>query len=407
MRPSYRTSPDHPRSRGVYAIFSFRAHKNEGSSPLARGLRLPRPTRGGRYGIIPARAGFTPLSNCVLNELEGSSPLARGLRDGGREHAAARRIIPARAGFTSPPNRQVHRRTDHPRSRGVYSPSSWRMPRRVGSSPLARGLHIVRVANLTVIRIIPARAGFTSRSVTRVAVDADHPRSRGVYRTPSSLRRGASGSSPLARGLHGTARQGRAVRGIIPARAGFTRSHAAWEAARRDHPRSRGVYQRAAVGPPLVWGSSPLARGLLERRATSAPQLRIIPARAGFTRWAKSCLITIRDHPRSRGVYGDEEGAGCRVRGSSPLARGLLDGTQDPGGPVRIIPARAGFTCRGERIQHWRGDHPRSRGVYRDVEKGFITGTGSSPLARGLQHHADRLESLGRIIPARAGFTVA
>ena len=165
LRPSYRTSPDHPRSRGVYAIFSFRAHKNEGSSPLARGLRLPRPTRGGRYGIIPARAGFTPLSNCVLNELEGSSPLARGLRDGGREHAAARRIIPARAGFTSPPNRQVHRRTDHPRSRGVYSPSSWRMPRRVGSSPLARGLHIVRVANLTVIRIIPARAGFTFRTL--------------------------------------------------------------------------------------------------------------------------------------------------------------------------------------------------------------------------------------------------
>ena len=126
LRPSYRTSPDHPRSRGVYAIFSFRAHKNEGSSPLARGLRLPRPTRGGRYGIIPARAGFTPLSNCVLNELEGSSPLARGLRDGGREHAAARRIIPARAGFTSPPNRQVHRRTDHPRSRGVYTLSALR-----------------------------------------------------------------------------------------------------------------------------------------------------------------------------------------------------------------------------------------------------------------------------------------
>ena len=257
------------------------------------------------------------------------------------------------------------------------------------------------------MRIIPARAGFTGRRPRSGGARRDHPRSRGVYMAPHARDEQSAGLSPLARGLLHRSGLAPTKPGIIPARAGFTRSHAAWEAARRDHPRSRGVYQRAAVGPPLVWGSSPLARGLLERRATSAPQLRIIPARAGFTRWAKSCLITIRDHPRSRGVYGDEEGAGCRVRGSSPLARGLLDGTQDPGGPVRIIPARAGFTCRGERIQHWRGDHPRSRGVYRDVEKGFITGTGSSPLARGLQHHADRLESLGRIIPARAGFTVA
>ena len=192
---------------------------------------------------------------------------------------------------------------------------------------------------------------------------------------------------------------------IIPARAGFTGRRPRSGGARRDHPRSRGVYQRAAVGPPLVWGSSPLARGLLERRATSAPQLRIIPARAGFTRWAKSCLITIRDHPRSRGVYGDEEGAGCRVRGSSPLARGLLDGTQDPGGPVRIIPARAGFTCRGERIQHWRGDHPRSRGVYMSRRENSTLARGSSPLARGLPRCREGLHHWDGIIPARAGFT--
>ena len=113
------------------------------------------------------------------------------------------------------------------------------------------------------------------------------------------------------------------------------------------------------------------------------------------------------DHPRSRGVYLMGRRIQAAPFGSSPLARGLHVAAREFNIGAGIIPARAGFTCRGERIQHWRGDHPRSRGVYRDVEKGFITGTGSSPLARGLQHHADRLESLGRIIPARAGFTVA
>ena len=52
-------------------------------------------------------------------------------------------------------------------------------------------------------------------------------------------------------------------------------------------------------------------------------------------------------------------------------------------------------------------DHPRSRGVYLMGRRIQAAPFGSSPLARGLQHHADRLESLGRIIPARAGFTVA
>ena len=50
--------------------------------------------------------------------------------------------------------------------------------------------------------IIPARAGFT---VTYLMVDlyhTDHPRSRGVYIRPAMIIRLAVGSSPLARGLH-------------------------------------------------------------------------------------------------------------------------------------------------------------------------------------------------------------
>ena len=51
-----------------------------------------------------------------------------------------------------------------------------------------------------------------------------------------------------------------------------------------DHPRSRGVYycQAPDIDPDL--GSSPLARGLREAEARQRGVLRIIPARAGFTR---------------------------------------------------------------------------------------------------------------------------
>ena len=50
---------DHPRSRGVYAQMACAWPLPGGSSPLARGLHVPRVERGVRPGIIPARAGFT------------------------------------------------------------------------------------------------------------------------------------------------------------------------------------------------------------------------------------------------------------------------------------------------------------------------------------------------------------
>ena len=141
-----------------------------------------------------------------------------------------------------------------------------------------------------------------------------------------------------ATALHHTTHRG--VRGIIPARAGFTglgrRAQRRW----RDHPRSRGVY---AVGITAC-GSSPLARGLRDDGAGLGGDVGIIPARAGFTPSASPSPSPRADHPRSRGVY----------------STGLYK--FDSGG--RIIPARAGFT-RGSLV--WRsppGDHPRSHGVY-------------------------------------------
>ena len=53
------------------------------------------------------------------------------------------------------------------------------------------------------------------------------------------------------------------------------------------------------------------------------------------------------------------------VIGSSPLARGLLHPDIGVVGEVRIIPARAGFTDSQNGGENGVEDHPRSRGVYR------------------------------------------
>ena len=91
---------DHPRSRGVYDIIKERESPFLGSSPLARGLQRQGDSILIRVGIIPARAGFTLCGSHLIHLMldhprsrgvyqrglvspaghDGSSPLARGLR---------------------------------------------------------------------------------------------------------------------------------------------------------------------------------------------------------------------------------------------------------------------------------------------------------------------------------------
>ena len=73
---------------------------------------------------------------------------------------------------------------------------------------------------------------------------------------------------------------------IIPARAGFTGDDPALFLLTWDHPRSRGVYPDAVAETVYSPGSSPLARGLRVGWVDLAVYAGIIPARAGFTRSA-------------------------------------------------------------------------------------------------------------------------
>ena len=416
---------DHPRSRGVYTGGTMRISSGRGSSPLARGLRGTAYHYPCRVGIIPARAGFTsrpsprasrprdhPRSRGVYARAGrggggggGSSPLARGLHVLAGGAGCDNGIIPARAGFTRrPPGRPRHA-PDHPRSRGVYPRPPRGPPSRRGSSPLARGLLRRRPPRGDPARIIPARAGFTPIPRRRIPAIQDHPRSRGVYPDVFAATYQETGSSPLARGLQVGQVAGADGVGIIPARAGFTEGYHGVRSPDRDHPRSRGVYPRSMLTSCPVRGSSPLARGLLRAALAARAARRIIPARAGFTRRRPSSVGRPRDHPRSRGVY-TALAVGMRLWvGSSPLARGLRLAAPATRARPRIIPARAGFTMCGSAATAPSPDHPRSRGVYDLIQRWGQVVTGSSPLARGLPPWTRASSRAARIIPARAGFT--
>ena len=173
-----------------------------GSSPLARGLPVSQAWHQHHARIIPARAGFTLGRQRQWFDPGGSSPLARGLLLVVSRMVQQTGIIPARAGFTTWSSTPGGSSGDHPRSRGVYVSPCPRWAGRTGSSPLARGLRVAVEHHLRVVRIIPARAGFTT----------------GSFGAPV-LR---DGSSPLARGLRYDLAKRLPKGRIIPARAGFT-----------------------------------------------------------------------------------------------------------------------------------------------------------------------------------------
>ena len=385
-RPGWRhRHPDHPRSRGVYPPVYRMARGVQGSSPLARGLQSLTGSQTHDSGIIPARAGFTfgteriregrpdhprsrgvyAVSKATRSPWPGSSPLARGLPGPLARPAGSLRIIPARAGFTRTALRRRERpagssplargllRTalsracstpDHPRSRGVYRWAHLSCDPFGGSSPLARGLRLPGAPPAHDHGIIPARAGFTRVGAVGGGWGGDHPRSRGVYPIPHRRIPAILGSSPLARGLP-VRMLLREKRGrIIPARAGFTRVGHRPGPEGGDHPRSRGVYRGGPAHRDARVGSSPLARGLPIWRSRSTRRAGIIPARAGFTAPAPRSASKSADHPRSRGVYHRASRPAHGRPGSSPLARGLPRCCLRFSGRAGIIPARAGFT---------------------------------------------------------------
>ena len=256
---------DHPRSRGVYMLWRPSARSRTGSSPLTRGLQVRTTTMSHSARIIPARAGFTrpPRRSCdhaqdhprsrgvyltivsTFAKADGSSPLARGLRVARRPPRRLGRIITARAGFTREPYPHPGECADHPRSRGVY-------PCRTADVNPRGG-------------IIPARAGFTDDAIPPSAEGWDHPRSRGVYVALFPTCERLSGSSPLARGLQRRVTHGGRLVRIIPARAGFTARSTSTRSPRcGSSPLARGLPEGRRLPGPVA-GIIPARAGFTSR----------------------------------------------------------------------------------------------------------------------------------------------
>ena len=233
---------------------------------------------------------------------------------------------------------------DHPRSRGEYATNSLILFETSGSSPLSRGIQIREGCATAPLRIIPALAGNTTMSFSSPNAGRDHPRSRGEYKWVQHVTANQDGSSPLSRGIRFHQPQHMDGHGIIPALAGNTWFPKVWTSGLTDHPRSRGEYFMSDAKPAFMLGSSPLSRGIPLLPEFAEKNDRIIPALAGNTGGAGSCMAVRPDHPRSRGEY-----FGGRVRfrglgGSSPLSRGIRECCNQWNRFRRIIPALAGNT---------------------------------------------------------------
>ena len=332
-----------------------------GSSPRVRGKRAGDGAQPHVRGLIPARAGKTPLEYQRFRWV---------------------RLIPARAGKTSASRTMRRRGAAHPRACGENTTSAAPSALPRGSSPRVRGKPGAEQLHQGVGGLIPACAGKTELgprgSVSREA----HPRVCGENSTSARPRRINSGSSPRVRGKHGQAAQGQVEDGLIPACAGKTHSEPGPTRATRAHPRvcgenTVGVFLNAGWGahprvcgenyrlnsdPRHSHGSSPRVRGKPRGRSSSTSGCRLIPACAGKTnRWPESTNQP-GAHPRVCGENLIRQPEVGRPRGSSPRVRGKPLRHRPPPRRRRLIPACAGKTGHAPPPRRGGRAHPRACG---------------------------------------------
>ena len=171
----------HPRACGENSHRRWYQAVMSGSSPRVRGKLLQGLDHLRRARLIPARAGKTALDNLALahrrahpracgenaqvyNDIlpgGGSSPRVRGKQDMGRDVPVGNRLIPARAGKTTRRLRRPHQGAAHPRACGENASDRSTSPSARGSSPRVRGKRVLGAEEAVRARLIPARAGKT------------------------------------------------------------------------------------------------------------------------------------------------------------------------------------------------------------------------------------------------------
>ena len=315
--------------------------------------------------------------------MPGSSPQARGTQPISAMSLSTQRLIPAGAGNTTSSSASTQARSAHPRRRGEHMRIVPPWTATTGSSPQARGTQRLGILRHPQRRLIPAGAGNTSRPGGTVMAQTAHPRRRGEHwrRQVEPPRR--VGSSPQARGtLAQEAAHPRRNR-LIPAGAGNTCRCRQQRGCSSAHPRRRGEHLGTLARMRCLFGSSPQARGTRQHSRTRSTMPRLIPAGAGNTLTGAYLPDADLAHPRRRGEHASVDWMTPLSLGSSPQARGTLQGHAVPVHVARLIPAGAGNTSPRWRPIRCQTAHPRRRGEHKAMKCGNASSSGSSPQARG------------------------
>ena len=214
----------------------------------------------------------------------------------------------------------------------------------VGSSPRVRGkLHRVDT-ELEALRLIPARAGKTTRPGCPRSSWRAHPRACGENdgHVTAGITRG--GSSPRVRGKHPPLPVHRRPHRLIPARAGKTPGRLQHVRRPQAHPRACGENSYTPVIAFPQAGSSPRVRGKHDPHPRGEPRPRLIPARAGKTGKPLRSSAGLPAHPRACGENDTSTHSWAGRGGSSPRVRGKPRCHLCGDAIDRLIPARAGKT---------------------------------------------------------------
>ena len=155
-----------------------------------------------------------------------------------------------------------------------------------------------------------------------------------------------TGSSPHARGTQLAALDLGAVARFIPACAGNANRACTGQTGATVHPRMRGERSKMMQSHSPSLGSSPHARGTLHIFTDNNLRIRFIPACAGNARCIDHKSARSAVHPRMRGERDGLRAYHLPGDGSSPHARGTLEGALADTILDRFIPACAGNAIR-------------------------------------------------------------
>ena len=395
----------HPRACGENERLEARVAQRPGSSPRVRGKPQAGGVLGLGPRLIPARAGKTPAGP-RKRPRRPAHPRACGENDHHRRAADPHLgLIPARAGKTHRRDLVQDDGGAHPRACGENHRlgASWAWGH--GSSPRVRGKPQAGGVLGLGPRLIPARAGKTPCGHEFAPSFPAHPRACGENSDIARMLRLDAGSSPRVRGklavLGGQAHE----RGLIPARAGKTILLCRRGGRRGAHPRACGENALVRRRGAECRGSSPRVRGKQRQRLLNEPHPGLIPARAGKTRTRSRCRSFRTAHPRACGENAGTGRVGQGLGGSSPRVRGKRRCAGGTGPRRRLIPARAGKTTSPRRSRGHSTAHPRACGENFVRRLVGAWPTGSSPRVRGKRVCVGDAGAAVGLIPARAGKT--